>query len=66
MDQWESYAKQFEAKMLAEQNVKVTVNIEMPSSDQYDSVLQARLTGDDAPDLYTLHCNIGVYNRPDI
>ncbi|HNX62319.1 MAG TPA: extracellular solute-binding protein [Candidatus Limiplasma sp.] len=64
MDQWESYAKQFEAKMLAEQNVKVTVNIEMPSSDQYDSVLQARLTGDDAPDLYTLHCNnIGVYNK---
>lgn len=64
MDQWENYAKQFEAKMLAEQNVKVTVNLEMPSSDQYDSVLQARLTGDDAPDLYTLHCNnIGVYNK---
>lgn len=29
----------------------------MPSSDQYESVLQARLTGDDAPDLYTLHSN---------
>lgn len=63
MDQWETYAKQFEAKMLAEENIKVKVNLEMPSSDQYESVLQARLSGDDAPDLYTLHCNnIGTYN----
>ena len=64
MDQWETYCKQFEAKMLAEENIKVTVNLEMPSSDQYESILQARLTGDDAPDLYTLHCNnIGTYNK---
>lgn len=63
MEQWETYAKQFEEKMLAEENIKVTVNLEMPSSDQYDSVLQARLSGDDAPDLYTLHCNnLGTYN----
>jgi raffinose/stachyose/melibiose transport system substrate-binding protein len=63
MEQWENYAKQFEDKMLAEQNIKVTVNLEMPSSDQYDSVLQARLTGDDAPDLFTIHRNnIGTYN----
>ncbi len=57
MDQWETYCKQFEDKMLAEENIKVKVNLEMPSSDQYDSVLQARLTGDDAPDLYTVHSN---------
>ena len=64
MDQWETYCKQFEAKMLAEENIKVTINLEMPSSDQYESILQARLTGDDAPDLYTLHCNnLGVYNK---
>ena len=63
IDQWETYAKQFEAKLLAEENIKVKVNLEMPSSDQYESVLQARLSGDDAPDLYTLHCNnIGTYN----
>ena len=63
MDQWESYARQFEAKMLEEENIKVTVNLEMPSSDQYESVLQARLSGDDAPDLFTLHCNnIRTYN----
>lgn len=64
MDQWESYARQFEAKMLSEENIKVTVNLEMPSSDQYESVLQARLTGDDAPDLFTLHSNnIPTYNK---
>jgi raffinose/stachyose/melibiose transport system substrate-binding protein len=64
MDQWQTYAEQFEAKMLAEENVKVKVNLEMPSSDQYESILQARLAGDDAPDLYTLHCNnIGLYYK---
>lgn len=57
MDQWETYCKQFEEKMLTEENIKVKVNLEMPSSDQYESVLQARLTGDDAPDLYTIHSN---------
>ena len=63
MDQWETYAKQFEEKMLAEENIKVTVNLEMPSSDQYESILQARLSGGDAPDLYTLHCNnLATYN----
>jgi raffinose/stachyose/melibiose transport system substrate-binding protein len=64
MDQWEQYVKQFEEKMLKEENIEVVVHLEMPSSDQYESVLQARLTGDDAPDLYTLHCNnLGTYNK---
>ncbi len=64
MDQWETYCKQFEEKMLKEENIKVKVNLEMPSSDQYDSVLQARLTGDDAPDLYTIQCNnLKTYNK---
>lgn len=57
MDQWETYAKQFEEKMLEEENIKVKVNLEMPSSDQYESVLQTRLSGDDAPDIFTLHSN---------
>ncbi len=57
MDQWEAYTKQFEKKMLKEENMKVKVNLEMPSSDQYDSVLQARLSGGDAPDLFTIHSN---------
>ena len=57
MEHWEAYAEQFEAKVLEEDNVSLTINLEMPSSDQYESVLQARLTGDDAPDLYTIHAN---------
>lgn len=43
--------------MLAEENIKLTINLEMPSSGDYESVLQTRLTGDDAPDLFTLHSN---------
>ncbi len=57
MDQWEDYCDQFAAKMLEEENLDVTINLEMPSSDQYDSILQTRLTGDDAPDLFTIHSN---------
>jgi raffinose/stachyose/melibiose transport system substrate-binding protein len=64
MDQWETYIDQFEKKMLDEENLKVKVNLEMPSSDQYESVLQARLSGNDAPDLFTLHSNnISTYNK---
>jgi raffinose/stachyose/melibiose transport system substrate-binding protein len=64
MDQWETYCKQFEAKMLTEENVKVKINLEMPSSDQYDSVLQTRLSSGDAPDLYTLHANnLSTYSK---
>jgi raffinose/stachyose/melibiose transport system substrate-binding protein len=64
MDQWETYMDQFEKKMLDEENLKVKVNLEMPSSDQYESVLQARLSGNDAPDLFTLHSNnISTYNQ---
>lgn len=65
MEQWETYCKQFEDKMLSEENIKVKINLEMPSSDQYDSVLQARITGDDAPDLYTVQCNnLKTYYEP--
>ncbi|MDK2807993.1 MAG: raffinose/stachyose/melibiose transport system substrate-binding protein, partial [Clostridiales bacterium] len=64
MEQWEGYCKQFESKMLEEKNIKVTVNLEMPSSDQYETILQTRLTGDDAPDVFALHSNnIGAYNK---
>ena len=39
MDQWETYCKQFEEKMLAEENIKLTINLEMPSSGDYESVI---------------------------
>jgi raffinose/stachyose/melibiose transport system substrate-binding protein len=64
MEQWEKYCRQFEAKILTEENIDLKINLEMPSSEQYVSVLQARLTGNTAPDLYTLHCNdIGIYTK---
>ena len=64
MDQWETYCRQFEQKMLEEENIRVTVNLEMPTSEQYETILQTRLTGDDAPDLFTIHCNnLGTYNK---
>jgi raffinose/stachyose/melibiose transport system substrate-binding protein len=63
IDQWEAYCRQFQDKVLAEKNIRLRINLEMPSSDQYDSVLQTRLTGGDAPDLYAVHSNnIGVYS----
>jgi len=63
MDQWQKYCSQFEKKM-AEEGLNVKVNLEMPSSDQYDSVLQTRLSGDDAPDLFTIQRNnIDVYYK---
>jgi raffinose/stachyose/melibiose transport system substrate-binding protein len=64
MEQWEKYSRQFEALVLAEENIELKINLEMPSSEQYASVLQTRLTGNTAPDLYTLHCNdIGTYSK---
>lgn len=56
MDQWQDYCDKFEEKM-KEEGTDVSVTLEMPSSDQYDSILQARLTGDDAPDLFTIQAN---------
>ena len=53
-DVMEAYLDKFKAKMLAEKNLDVTINLEMPSSDSYGNILQTRISGDDAPDLYTL------------
>ncbi|MCF8009610.1 MAG: extracellular solute-binding protein [Halanaerobiales bacterium] len=54
-EQFEEYFDLFEAKMLEEENIKVTVDLEMPSSDTAQQLLQARLSSDDAPDVFTLH-----------
>lgn len=57
MDQMEAYFDQFEAKMLEERNIDLTINLEMPSSEQYASIIQARVSSNDAPDLFTLHAS---------
>lgn len=64
-DQFDAYFAQFKAKMLKEKNVDVTINLEMPSSDQYRTILQTRLSSGDAPDLFTLHASadLPTYQR---
>lgn len=54
-EQFEDYFDIFIAKMLEEENVKVTIDLEMPSSDTAQQLLQARLSSNDAPDVFTLH-----------
>jgi raffinose/stachyose/melibiose transport system substrate-binding protein len=54
-EQFEDYFEQFKVKMLAEKNIDVTIDLEMPTSDQAAQILKARLSTNDAPDLFTLH-----------
>ncbi|GBG09123.1 sugar ABC transporter substrate-binding protein [Paenibacillus agaridevorans] len=56
-DQFEQYFAQFKEKQLAEKNIDVTIQLEMPNADQAKQILQSRLSSGDAPDLYTLHAN---------
>ncbi len=62
-EQFEDYFELFEAKMLEEENITVRINLEMPSSDTAQQLLEARLSSDDAPDVFTLHAisNIPEY-----
>ncbi|TLS51637.1 extracellular solute-binding protein [Paenibacillus antri] len=54
---FEKYFEQFKAKELAEKNIEVTIELEMPNPDQAKQVLQARLASNDAPDLFDVHAN---------
>lgn len=54
-DQFDAYFAQFKGKMQAEKNVEVSINLETPGSDQYQSILQTRLASGDGPDVYALH-----------
>lgn len=56
-DQFEKYFEQFKAKELAEKNIEVTIDLEMPNPDHAKQVLQARLASDDAPDIFDVHAN---------
>ncbi|WP_374992112.1 ABC transporter substrate-binding protein [Paenibacillus sp. LHD-38] len=56
-EQFEKYFEQFKAKELAEKNINVTVDLEMPNPDQAKQVLQARLASNDAPDIFDVHAN---------
>ena len=54
-DTFEEYFDQFVQKMKEEQNIDVTIRLEMPHSDVAEQLLKARLASNDAPDLFTLH-----------
>jgi raffinose/stachyose/melibiose transport system substrate-binding protein len=54
-EQFEAYFAQFSQKVLEEQNIDLTVKLEMPNAEQADQILRTRLASNDAPDVYTLH-----------
>jgi raffinose/stachyose/melibiose transport system substrate-binding protein len=54
-EQFENYFDQFIDKVLEEDNIKLTISLEMPSSDTAGQLLKARLASNDAPDVFTLH-----------
>src|SRR6056297_1109400 len=54
-EQFEAYFEQFRQQQLEENNIDVTIKLEMPNVEQADQILKTRLASSDAPDLYTLH-----------
>lgn len=54
-DQFEAYFEKFKVKMLEEENIAVSIELEMPAADQAGQILKARLASNDAPDIFTLH-----------
>lgn len=54
-DQFETYFEQFRRRQLEQNNVDVTIKLEMPNAEQADQILRTRLASNDAPDLFTLH-----------
>jgi len=63
-EHFEKYFEQFKAKQLAEHNVDVTIELEMPNPDQAKQVLQARLASGDAPDIFDVHANdLATYHK---
>ncbi|MFC5529703.1 ABC transporter substrate-binding protein [Cohnella yongneupensis] len=54
-DQFDKYFEKFKAKELADKNIDVTINLEMPAPEQAKDVLKARLASGDAPDVFDLH-----------
>lgn len=63
-EQFEKYFDQFKAKELAEKNIDVTIELEMPNPEQAKQVLQSRLASNDAPDIFDVHANdLATYNK---
>lgn len=62
---FDKYIEQFKAKQLAEKNIEVNVQLEMPPTENAAQILKTRLASNDAPDVFSLHAinNISQYNK---
>lgn len=58
--QMEKYFDQFKTKEKTEKNINVDIKLEMPSSDNAAQILKARLSSNDAPDLFTIQANSDI------
>lgn len=58
--QIEKYFEQFKAKEKAAKNINVDIKLEMPNSDNAAQILKARLSSNDAPDLFTIQANSDI------
>ena len=62
-DTFEEYFDQFVQKMKEEQNIDVTIRLEMPHSDVAEQLLKARLAPNDALICLPIHCRYSVLLR---
>jgi raffinose/stachyose/melibiose transport system substrate-binding protein len=54
-EQYDKYIADFVAKEKADKNIDVSVQLEMPTSDNAAQILKTRLASNDAPDIFALH-----------
>ncbi|KRE49587.1 ABC transporter substrate-binding protein [Paenibacillus sp. Soil522] len=64
-EQYDKYIADFVAKEKAEKNIDVTVQLEMPTTDNAAQILKTRLASNDAPDIFSLHAinDIPIYYK---
>jgi len=54
-EQYDAHIEKFKAKVKAEKNIDLTVQVEMPNQDNAAQILKTRLASNDAPDLFVIH-----------
>ncbi|WP_159882340.1 ABC transporter substrate-binding protein [Paenibacillus puerhi] len=54
-EQYDKFVADFVAKVKAEKNIDLKVQMEMPPSDQAPQILKTRLAANDVPDVFSLH-----------
>lgn len=54
-EQWDSFIADWAAKVKAEKNIEVKVQLEMPTAENASQILKTRLASNDAPDIFGIH-----------